>query len=479
MGTKIKYSIIGIFVFIIVLFLLRGINANFVCGEVLDSKDNVSASWYNVRIFYPYNSSKFVSCDVSPAGNKYCCDTEAIPGKNWNPGDTIGAEIFDDSTGYVAGPVYVVSSGRGYTIFPQMQLEKVIKVYNPYEKIIYSNISRFFLNFSVLNPYNHIESEKDGNKELLCDSCSHYSKYYNASFGMNHIKIYASNLSRVFFEDVNFAIINHFDFYRNFLCDKCNKNKIKANQIIDIKIGLNLSHEIKGFILKEYVPISFEILDPFDGEVSSFSETHNIITWNVSGKNVSKTYKIKAPDRSFLNSRFLFKTELENLNISEEYVTLQGFIPFFPIDQKSLISKTTNVRTKIFKDKPFVLKPKNDFVYRIGVFPNETIDRAEFILLKTRPNQKLDNIIDYYFFKTNIPENKISKILVDLNIDKKTLSKKGYDSIDVYSLVDGGFLQTDFEKTGEDNKSTYYSFESVSKRGFAIVGVKEKSNWFI
>ena len=112
---------IAISLMLFIILQTKLVLGNFVCGQVEDSEDNMSASWYSVRIFYPSAPNKFTNCQVSPAGNKYCCDTEAISGRSWRIGDVVAAEIFDNETGYVAGQVSVVTTGEGYSVFSVMK----------------------------------------------------------------------------------------------------------------------------------------------------------------------------------------------------------------------------------------------------------------------------------------------------------------------------------------------------------------------
>src|SRR3989344_3692851 len=137
--TKMKKTIM--LPFLAVLLALPLISSHFVCGHVEDSNDNFSASWFSVRVYYSSTPSSYASCDVSPDGNKYCCDATSIPGKTWKIGDLLNAEIVDYDLGYVARPVLITTTGEGYDVFPVMSIVKVINMHSPREKLIFSNSS--------------------------------------------------------------------------------------------------------------------------------------------------------------------------------------------------------------------------------------------------------------------------------------------------------------------------------------------------
>ena len=187
MKNKIKREILLIFVFALIILIPPLINAHFVCGELRDS-DEMQAQWYDVRVFYPYDREEYSECQVSPAGNKYCCDIRNIK-DGWNVGEEVSAEVFDNENGYVAGPISLITSGEGYDVFPSMKLEKVVKVHN-LEKLIISDSNLFLLNASFKEPYNLIEFE-DSEKRVLCENCSEINEEINTSFGMNYFKLFA------------------------------------------------------------------------------------------------------------------------------------------------------------------------------------------------------------------------------------------------------------------------------------------------
>ena len=425
-----KIFIVFIAVSLIAILQSNYVLGNFVCGKVNDSEDNFSASWFNVRVFYPENREKFATCEISPAGNKYCCDSEAIPGKKWKIGDEVGAEVFDNISGYVAGPVFKITTGEGYDVMPEMKLEKVIKIFSPKEKLIFSNESKFLLNASFLFPYNfiEIEREKEGNlsKEVLCENCSRFSGILEGNFGMNFIKVFAreSEGGRIFLESKSFAIVRNYDFERLANCEKCRKVRkrwlVKGGSVINIDLNLNISDYIENLELKEYVPVDWEILDAGGGNIKEYSDSHNVIIWNVSGREIKKSYKIKAPIIRFFPQKYHFRTELENKEINEEEFRVYRWFWFFPFKHeiKEFTKKNRKFYFRVSPSKPIVLNLKGG-ISKIAIFPKKKIDKTEFGLEKCPENKNIKKIegdvLECYTFNTNLGQADIEKVYVKIN----------------------------------------------------------------
>ena len=466
------FFIISLMFFVLVILLTKFALGNFVCGQVLDSEENMSASWFNVRIFYLQDIEKFASCQISPAGNKYCCDTEAIPGKGWKIGDIVAGEIFDNETGYVAGQVSVITSGEGYSVFPEMKLEKVIKIYNPDSRLIFLNDSMFLLNASFKEPYNFVEIEnsKTGNKSILCLNCSKIEQNINADFGMNYLKIIARFGNRVFSENIVLALLRSFVFERKIECEKCRGNIVKSGQIANITLSINLSEHVEGLELKEYIPVNWEILET-DGEIKGYSETHNLIVWNVSGKNIIKKYTVKAPRINFFPRKYIFRTELEDKLLAENEIIVRGFFPFFSSEEKFKFKDIKKaVYSRIYPDKPLVIRSGNKEIIRIAVFPNKVIKNAEFDLRYSE--EKLDEVIGYYTFESNFEEN-IEKIFLEFKIEKEFFEK--YENVSLLVLnKEEGWQEAETEVYEDDKNYIYYKAFIEPCKGIAFVGKNKK-----
>ncbi|MGV8152581.1 MAG: hypothetical protein ACP5OG_05860 [Candidatus Nanoarchaeia archaeon] len=461
---KIIKSVIVIFIFCL---SLNFVDANFVCGEVKDSQDNVSAYWYDVMIYYPINRSRFTSCQVSPAGNKYCCDAEAIPGKEWKAGDIVHAEIFDSESGYVSGPVSIKTSAEAYDVLPIMKLEKVIDLRN-LSRLIISNSSKYFINASFKIPYNNIDIESNEGVKNLCINCTSIFYELNSSFGMNHYTLIAKSQNRKIKQEISFGIIQNPVFKRESICQKCKDNKVKSRSLFNMSISINISDYIEGMILEEYVPRDFEILDSNGGEVREYSLTHNVIVWNISGRVIRKEYALRAPAMALLSEDYIFKSELEKNNLSEDKVQVKGLLPFIRKKDFKTIEIKKSIRSKIYPGKPFVLKQSNDNVITLAVFPNIKMDNAEFNIKKDVFENKTEKIIDYYSFDTNIGTENIEKIYIEFKIKKNNANQ--YKSIEIIS----DRQRTIAEQYKNDSKYSYYKAYINSSTGFAIAGLDNK-----
>lgn len=467
------FFVIGI---VFVLFFLESSSANFVCGVVNDSDDNMSAQWYNARIFYE-GRDNYGSCEISPAGNKFCCDVEEIPGSSWKIGDEIFGEIFNPESGYFAGPVSVITTGDGYDIFPEMKLKKAMEIYNPDGKLFFSNESKFLLNASFESPYNFVEIEKDGERETLCDGCSNFSDNISGNYGWNNVSIFSSFGNNVFSKNIGLWILKGFDFKRSFGCNRCVKNVIKREKEVNVEIAVNLSHKVENLELREYVPVDFKILET-DARVEEYSPSHNVMIWNVSGKNIVKDYKIKAPKIWFFPRKYIFKTELENQVLDESVVKVYRWIKFFSFGKKMKFRTIKRVKNyKIGPNNPLVIKPRKKGVEKLVIFPNAEFNKVNFNLEELgRP--RIPNLISYYKFDTNLKENDIDKIYVESKIRKSYMRWRGYHGVKAYVFENGNWVEKEMEKYNEDRRYFYYKTFLEPSNKIVISGIRN-SFWDI
>ena len=464
--TKMKKTIM--LLFLAVLLALPLVNSHFVCGHVEDSNDNFSASWFSVKVYYPSTPSSYASCDVSPDGNKYCCDATSIPGKTWKIGDVLNAEIIDQELGYVAGPVSITTTGEGYDVFPEMRIEKVINVYSPLDRIILSNSSGVLLNLSFLSPYTNVSLKIVNLSQILCSNCSSYENYTNGDYGMNLWTIFASDNSRAFSSNLSFAILSSINFDRILDCDKCRNNRVKRDQIVNMTLDLNLSDDVENLELREYVPVDWEILDD-SLDVKRYSPTHNVIIWNVSGSNIRKSYLVQAPSISFLPYKYIFRTELEDEALNEEEVTV--YRAFYILALGKRVQKfdfNFSFKNRISPSKPLVINNKGH-LDTIAVFPKLKLNDVYLILRNYNFDDELENSLGYYAFDTNIKKSDIDKMYSEIRIEKSLLETRGFTGINLY-LYDGEWKQLEVNISQEDSKHLNYKFFFSPSEGMAIVG---------
>jgi len=402
------------------LFLLMPItSAHFVCGQVTDSNDGMSAEWFSVRVFYTSNPSSSTSCEVSPADNKFCCDAEAIPPRGtWQVGREVAARIFDRNSGYVSDQVSIITTGEGYDVLPQSILKKVITVHNEVPKVSLSNDPLIFLNISLISPYNTLTLEDTpGSSTTLCTSCLSYEGVHNASMGMNHWRLIASDSADNFSESITFAVIGSTTVQRSFVCAECNGNQVKSNSDVHIILNLSFSSEVEDFLLYEYIPLEWKILNASGATVSQYNPQYNVLMWNVSGKDISVEYGLRSPNVGIRGSSYFFKTFLENALLSSEEVTVYNRFSFFPSKSLDGFTRANGIKRNIGVKKPLVI---NDGGCTVALYPKEESGEVQAQLLSTNTDD-LSGVAFARSILTSIPFEKVESIY--LEFDEAVLNK--------------------------------------------------------
>lgn len=443
---------------IILLLAIPFVRAGFACGQITPL-GNIQPQWMEVRIYYE-NIDEFVRCSVSPAENKFCCDAEAIPGFIWEVGEEIKAEIYNEN--YFTEPVSLKITGEGYDVFPLMNLKKAVTL-NNFSKIIFG--SSLLINASFEVPYTYVEIENNSDRYFLYNGTD-YEGEMEIEPGMNYIKIIASGGGREFIEDLTTARLDYYNFNREIDCKKCKENLIKQDKEVSMGIKVNLSHYIEGMELREYVPVDFEILET-DGRVEEYSDTHNVIIWNLSGGEVVKWYRVKSPKVIFFPVKYIFRTELENALLSEEELIVSRFFSFWSFEEEMQFkSVKRNVYSRISPETPLVVRGDNE-ITKLGIIPKKTIKNAE-LSVKKYDGKDLEDAISHYFLDSNIPLEDISKIFVEFRLNKSD----GGD-VNLYIFEDGWREWETILFEEEDENYNYYRVYVPPTKKIAFVGEKE------
>ncbi len=460
-------SLVIIFILFIFLISLPLTKAHFICGKVINLEDGMSANWFDVNVFYP-DDDTYTSCEVSPSGNKYCCDIEDIPGKTWKIGDIVKAEIYENTTGYFTSPVSITTTGEGYDVAPEMQLKKAIKIHNPNSRLIFSNKSEFLLNVSFEKPYHDIEVYLNDEK-ILQGEYSTISEFIKGDFGHNNLFIKAKHIkeNRYFNENISFYIIKRYNFLRK-ISPSNGDIQVKSDEKIEVSINIKLSEHVKNINLIEYIPIKWKILK-HKGELKRYSSSHNILIWNVSGKNIIKNYTLLSPSKKLTPRKYVFKTQLDKKIINKSNIEVQGYLPFFPRKKKLRGGSSTRIDfNMVSSSKPIVLNNYSG-IDKIAVFPNKSKQKSEFGLINYSSNSEIKNILDYYLFDTDLSKDEIQKVFLQLSLNKTYLQKKGYNNISLYGLQDGKWIKYNKDYF-ENKKEIGYQGYLPSIQGFAIAG---------
>ncbi|HLD55822.1 MAG TPA: hypothetical protein VJB35_06185 [Candidatus Nanoarchaeia archaeon] len=466
---------------ILILFSFN-INANFVCGIVENSDDGMSGAWFNTRLFYENYSSNFLNCQVSPKENKYCCDTDSIyPQNTWKVGKKTFARVYDFKTGYFADEVNVITTGKAYDVFPNLKLKKAIKVNEPVSRVIISKENNLSLNLSFSEPYNLIEIRDENFLLFNCDNCTFFNGSLNLSFGENKFDIFAKNIKNETFQEViDVALIENFDFERSFDCEEC-KKKIRGVQNVTMSLELNLSNNVHGVLLKEYVPIEWSIVDAGSGIIKKFDSNYNLIEWNLSGKNFTFNYLVRSPNVGIFQQEFLFGTNLEENVINEEEISVYKVIPVslpkFSSDSsegggwgKPPAKKNESLKNQISPLHPLVINLNDSFVERIAIYPKTEMIVEDFNLDSYFEEDLIAGLIQIYSYDSSLSQDNFEKVGIEFKINKDFSSKNNFEKINLYTL-DNGFSLTNLSLYSEDENNFYYRGFIEFKEGFAIVGV--------
>ncbi|GBE20022.1 hypothetical protein BMS3Abin17_00754 [archaeon BMS3Abin17] len=473
MVEKRGYYVQILFLILFVTLLIPSIEASFVCGIVKNSLET-SASWINVIVYYSDVQEKQTTCDVSPDENKYCCDTEDIAGVSWAIGKQVSAKIFDINKGYVAEPVNLYLSGEGYDVFPEMQLEKAIRVYSPEDGSIISD-SRVFVNVSFSSMFTKLKYilnyANNTLEEDICSDCSNAEFYIkNLSTGSYELLLTVSGVDGNVTESVFFTIPSLITFNREIKCRGCVENYIPAGRKVVMQINLESSDNLSGTFI-DYFPVDWRVLRHGGGITESFSKTHNLIKWEVQGKEIIKEYTLKSP-RKFFTRKYIFQSVFENIEGPKDEVILFRFYKFL-----SLLKKFTHNPMKkankleyleISPSKPLVMFFRNKNILEIDIFPkNKT--KGIYMYLQKNHKPKLRKAESNFVIHTNLLDENIEKILIKFKVKKPSRRKILKDvSLFYYNEAEETWNSLGVEQYGEDDRYAYFLANSENKGIFAI-----------
>ena len=105
----------------------------------------------------------------------------------------------------------------------------------------------------------------------------------------------------------DFNVQSKVGFSRNLNCNKCGSHKAPPLTEVEMTISAN-GFNGNGDLI-DYFEKDWTIIDANGGIVSSFDSKFNKISWNVNGS-ISKTYRIKSPERTMPSTKYIFFTEL-------------------------------------------------------------------------------------------------------------------------------------------------------------------------
>jgi len=441
-----------------------------VCGLVNDAHD-VQASWFNVDIYYTEDPSKVSSCQVSPSDNKYCCDAQEVEGVSWAIGKEINAEIL--SNGYSAGPVSLSITGEGFDIFPELNLEKIIQFHSPNSSLIF-NANQVFVNISLAPGFDSLRYKLEWNNQSLeadvCSSCQHAEFYLeNIEFGQYTLTLFASNGEIEVNETFTFTNSFRIDFARVIICDDCTDNFVPSNKFVTMRVIIDSPFNISG-TLTDTFPNSWKFRDS-DGFVQGYSETHDIISWDVQGSHIEKEYIIKSPKLT-LTRDYIFQSSLEEHLGPQDTVTVFSFYKPFGLptekDDQTINQEDHSSYAEVTSDRPLVVYSTRAELLQYAIFPNK-IKKKAFSYTQDKIEYFEDGSSIPFKINSNLKNKEIKEVLLRFKVAKPTIAPGKQESY-LQILGETGDSWTDLltTKFNEDKQFSYYESYSPKKGIFRI-----------
>lgn len=468
-----------LFFALLILISSNLVAAKFLCGEVVPT-DEMTPSWYDVKVYLTSNENYFSTCKVSPDNFRYCCDLDLIYDNykyRWKMGDVFSTKITDVSSGYFALPKNITLTGEGYDIAPILNLEKAIKIIQPKNKLI---ISENLTKLEVLPSSGCSEFGKIDNltKTILCGNCNESLDNFQVNFGRNDFSFYAICNSEEYNLDSTFFIVEDIFFKKDL------DSKIKNQKIKTVSIQGELSSNVSNLEFKEYVPIEFEISSVSSfGKIEPSTSTHNMIIWNFSGKTFNFEYSILPS----ITGDFSFISELENNLLGKKSVKVCNFVP--PISSgggngnggysswghsHKYTPKNFSKVTEIF---PLI---KEDEDITVAFYSKVFKERASFDLFKFIYEGTFDRTLDYiksYAIETNMNSSEKGKMKFEYEINETELEGNNHKDIEVYGRKNGRFFSITGGVISSENGMIKYGFESPEAlTEFFIFAKKSKLN---
>jgi len=170
--TIFTLSHIILWVLLLLILLPSAAAVHSICGKVNPAEDGASPAWKTVHIYYSGDPTNYNQCEVAAANNKYCCDSENIPGHTWKVGDIIKVKVIDLGDGYFSDTGSVVTTSEGYDQPADITLLSALIIGSPQETTY--TIDSLSLDIESLSPYTHYIKYKldDEDDVTLCTDCS-------------------------------------------------------------------------------------------------------------------------------------------------------------------------------------------------------------------------------------------------------------------------------------------------------------------
>jgi hypothetical protein len=453
---------------VVLTFLLfaKSVSANFVCGSVVG--DDVNPAWFEVNVWYSERPDSYTTCLVSPEEGKYCCDPEEIDDVQWAVGKEVNAQIVE--RGFATQTESLIISGEGFDVFPDLTLEKSVVVHEPAESIYLKNrtvlvnvsSSGGFNNISYLLDQNGVEVEGE-----ICSDCNHAEFYLeNLDFGQYELRIFAENSEgNVLSETRRFALLEYINFEREFVCEDCEDDIVPSNTNVKVVVRAESSHEISG-TLKDYFPVSWKFFG--GGDVEEFSKTHNVVRWDVSGREFEEVYELRTP-RVFIPRRFTFQSGFNDFLAEPERVVVKWLWSFFALSRE--LDRNITDRDffigyeKILPEAPLVIDFSGENLAEIAIFPKGEMDEV-YGFVHDETSGGLFGYDGEFVIGSSAAEEEIDDILIRLRVEKRG----GIENVVLYRFdsLNEEWLEYEMDLYNEDSEFGYYETYVDNKGAFAF-----------
>lgn len=455
-------------IFILIFLILVSFNfvsSKAVCGEVLSS-EKMTPSWFEVQIFSIENESFSRNCFVSPEEYKYCC---SIENSGWKIGDSFEAKITDNSSGYVAKPVYLELTNSPYDVFPVLNLEKVVTFNKP--------SVNFNISFSNLTPIEieFLEGSKDfffNGKNISLKNNS-YEEVLELEFGGNNFDSSSIYEDQLFVESKDYFLLKEVNFSRTIVCDGCKNNKIRRGEKVEVFLNYNFSDNISELNIYEYIPYDFSL---FESGVDSSYGGGNFqkLSWKVKGDSVSVNYSFLSPDDS--DKSVLFTNFLEEIEIESKDYTLYKLIP--PISSGSS-GRTSHYAPSVFSKVSdiYPLISENDSLI-LAAYSENFSNEGSLDVFKINFTDKIYNrsleLIEAYEFYTNLGNN-FNRLSFELELNGSLLNSQDYNNFLIYGRnKEGNFVSLTGQVVGEGENMKFLIDSDEFFKEVLVFGVKNK-----
>lgn len=204
------------------------------------------------------------------------------------------------------------------------------------------------------------------------------------------------------------------------------------------------------------------------------SESHNKVSWTVSGKEAEKSYQLLTPP-VFWPRKYHFFSEFEGFRGNEDIINVYRFLElgFLSLDneiKESLEDSTIAVNYgSISAESPVFIKVKNELLKEVAVFP-KSADKEVSVFLDFSPEFGMDGSEVDFSVSSDIENTNLDRLMVRHSVDKELLDEGKVLLLYRHDLEKKEWEEVAFEVYDEDEERVH--LESYVER-LGIFALKE------